>query len=304
MDYSIIIPVYNSSSTLNELLLRLTSTMQKYWHEIILVDDGSTDDSWKQLLKLRNNYHDKNIKIIKLKKNFGQHNATMCGLKYAVGNYAITIDDDLQIPPEEIHKLILQSDISSADIVYGVFKVKQQPLHRRLLKKIAFNFINRISPIVVKKSSFRIIHKKIVEHLNKHSTHFLNIDEIAQWYINSISTIEVEHVNRKEGESGYTIFGLIKIAIRTLFNFYEFPLQLITFIGFYTSIFSIFLGIFYLLKKIFFQVGIEGWTSLMVVLLFSTGIIVFSLGIIGKYLLKIISVQNGKPAFIVDIIKE
>ncbi|MFN8284401.1 MAG: glycosyltransferase family 2 protein [Chitinophagales bacterium] len=304
MKYSIIVPVYNSSNTLNELINRICSAMNKYEYEIILVDDGSVDNSWNLLTEIKKSDTKNNIRIIKLAKNYSQQNATMCGLKHAVGDFIVTIDDDLQIPPEEIPKLIEHINTTKDDVVYGIYKDQQQALERSMLKKVAFHLVKKINPLIDKTSSFRILNRNIVNQLTAHSAHFINIDEMAQWYTRSISTILVEHIERQNGKSGYTLFGLIKLSVYILFNYYSFPLQLITSIGFYTSLFSVLLGCFYIFKKVFFEVGIEGWTSLMVVLLFSTGIIVFSIGILGKYLLQVISSQHGKPAYTISEIQE
>lgn len=294
IDYSIIIPVYNSSITLKELHSRIVNTMGNLTFEIIFIDDGSIDNSWDEIKNIQLNNQ---IKAIKLSKNYGQHNATLCGLMNCRGKYAVTIDDDLQTPPEEIVKLINKMNETNADVIYGINNNSSNNPIKRILKLLLLLFTNLFYSQKKEASSFRLINRNIIQNISKHKQSIVSIDEVILWYTSNVSNTSVLHNNRKYGKSGYTILSVFTIAFNIFFSFYSFPLKLIVTIGFYTSLFSILLGLFYLIKKIFFNVSIEGWTSLIVSILFSTGIIVFSLGIIGRYVLQILSNQYQKPGF-------
>lgn len=289
--------------TLHELTERIFLTMKDYDFEIILVDDFSVDNSWNTLLNIKQNNTTQNIILVKLSKNFGQQSATLCGISYASGDYVITIDDDLQTPPEEINKLIHYNEEKNIDVLYGIYKIQQHSFLRSKLKEIGFSIMKKINPQIGNTSSFRLINKQIVDYLKKPYTHIVNIDEVIQWYTHSIDTIDVIHHERKEGKSNYNLFNLVKLAFSSLFQYYTIPLHIISSLGLYISASSMLLAIYYIIKKFLFRVSIEGWTSLMVVLLFSTGIIVFSLGVIGKYLFQILNTQNGKPPYIVKDVK-
>lgn len=304
MDYTIVVPVYNSMHTLQELINRICITLHSYTFEIILVDDASIDDSWKALqeLKLQNVSH--NIVLVKLVKNVGQHCTTLCGITQASADCVITIDDDLQIPPEEIIKLITYHQQNKNDVVYGIYNEQQQSFIRNNLRTLAYTSLKPFNSFMGKASSFRLINRWMINNLSKHSNSFVNIDETIQWYSKNIGMINVKHVERKDGQSGYNLWSLSKLVFNTIFNYYSFPLQFIIYIGFYISLGSILLATFYILKKLLFQVSVEGWTTLIVALLFSTGIIVFCLGIIGRYLVQIITIQNGKPPYVISDIQK
>jgi glycosyltransferase involved in cell wall biosynthesis len=294
IEYSIIIPVHNSSLTLKELHNRIVKTMSGYNYEVIFIDDGSIDNSWKIIKEIQQDYP---VKGYKLSKNYGQHNATMCGLINCKGNFAVTIDDDLQTPPEEIIKLINKINYTNSDIIYGINKNSDNNLIKSILKKILLFFTKIFFSKKREASSFRLINKNIIHNISQHRQSIVSIDEVILWYTANISNTDVEHKVRKHGKSGYSILSIFSIAFNVFFSFYSFPLKFIVTIGFYTSLCSTLLGLFYLIKKIFFNVSIEGWTSLIVSILFSTGIIVFSLGIIGRYVLQILSNQHEKPGF-------
>lgn len=294
IEYSVIIPVYNSSHTLKELYNRIVKTLSEYTFEVIFVDDGSTDNSWETIKEIQKEF---SATGYRLSKNYGQHNATLCGLINCSGKYAVTIDDDLQTPPEEIKKLIVAMNAINTDVIYGVYHNQKQKILKSTLRKTLMYLTNIFYSKKKEASSFRLINNNIILCISKHNQSIISIDEIILWYTDKISNIEVQHFARKHGESGYSVLSLSKIAFSVLFSYYSFPLNLIISIGFYTSIFSISLGLFYLIKKIFFNVSIEGWTSLIVSILFSTGLIVFSLGITGRYVLQILSNQYKKPGY-------
>jgi polyisoprenyl-phosphate glycosyltransferase len=294
--YSVIIPVYNSAATLAELSERVHAVMKSQGSfELVLVDDGSTDESWSKLKELKEkNPH--TIRIVRLSKNFGQHNAITCGFTLSKGEHAITMDDDLQHPPEEIPKLIAKLKETDADVVYGIPKTRRHSAFRA-----AGSYFTRRSSKMMKGntegSSFRIIRKNVVEQVSSHHNNaMIFIDEILSWYTSLISTVDVEHHARKHGKSGYTNFGLIRLYFDILVNHSAAPLKLMTWVGFLSSIVTLLLGIVFIMRKFLMKVPI-GFTAQIVAILFSASILMMCMGIVGQYLYKLFLLQNRKPNF-------
>ncbi len=300
LDYSVVVPVHNSDETLEELFLRLSAVFTKLGNsfEVIFVEDGSIDNSWEILTKIKHEFPEL-TKIIKLNKNFGQHNATMCGFTFAKGDKIITIDDDLQNPPEEIPKLIASHKSNSSDVTYGIYSKKQHTFARNIMSK----GVQKSSKVFMKGkgkgSSFRIINIKIIKKILDHNISFIFIDEVLQWYTNKISFVDVEHKKRMYNKSGYSSIKLFNIGANLIYYYTNIPLKLMVYGGMIISVLSFILGIKYFIQKLFYDVP-AGYTSIIVAVLFSTGIIVFSLGIIGGYLSRIQLVQNKKPPFHIE----
>ncbi len=208
LTYSIIIPVYNSGQMLEELFMRIQKILPGDF-EIIFVDDKSADNSWAILKKLKAE-NSSLVKIIRLTKNYGQHNATLCGLQHATGEMIITMDDDLQHPPEEIPKLISTQQEQHADLVYGV-NPSGQPLLRRIPSSILKWFTKNILKRNNDWSAFRLMTKKLGDQLAKHEQGFFILDHSALSFTNKISFTKIESAKRKKGKSGYTLGKLLAL---------------------------------------------------------------------------------------------
>ncbi|MBS3811941.1 MAG: glycosyltransferase family 2 protein [Halanaerobiales bacterium] len=218
---SVVIPVYNSYNSLDELYKRLTKTLHLKIssYEIIMVDDGSQDDSFAKMLELRKK--DERIKLIGLTKNFGQQNALMCGFHYCSGKYIVTIDDDLQHSPHDILNLLTEIK-KGYDIVYGIPTGRQQLFYRRwgsYLTDKVFNLItNKSSDIRV--SSFRILNKKLLKEIIKDKRSFVYLSAIILNKTDNIANIKIEHEDRKYGDSNYNIIKLIRLFLN-LYIYYS-----------------------------------------------------------------------------------
>ncbi len=300
IDYSVVVPVYNSEETLVELFKRLSDVFSslKATYEVIFVEDCGTDNSWDIVEKLKNDYSD-NIVAIKLNKNFGQHNATMCGFAFAKGENIITIDDDLQIPPEEIVKLIDTFNSNNSDITYGIFTKKQHDFSRNVLSSAVKKSNKLFMKGNGKGSSFRMISSRIIKKIVQHNITFIFIDEIIQWYTNKISFVNVKHQKREHNKSGYNSIKLFKLAMNLTYYYTNFPLKMMVYGGMIISFISFLMAVKFIIQKLYFDVPL-GYTSMIVAILFSTSIIVFSLGVIGGYLSRIQVTQNKKPQFDID----
>lgn len=297
---SIVIPVFNSAESLDELFQRIDLTLKDlYNYQLILVDDGSTDNSWEIIEDLKKKHSEK-IFAIKFAKNFGQHNAILCGFKYCSGDIVITMDDDLQHPPEEIPKLLLKYEETDADIVYGIPLNKQHTSTRKAASYVVSSSSEHSTKDVKQGSSFRLIKREIVTELtNNYYYNFLYLDAVLNWYTGQIATVTVEHHPRKNGKSGYTILKLISIYFNILVNYSAGPLKSMTYIGLTISVFSFFAGTYFIWKKITHNVPL-GYTSIIVSVLFSTGLILCCLGIVLQYLYKLYMIQNKRPLYFIQ----
>ncbi len=295
--YSIIIPVFNSEASLVELNERIHKVFAEINQsfEIIYVEDGAKDRSW-EILRVLHREQKETVKAIKLSKNYGQHNAIFCGLSFAQGEYVITIDDDLQIPPEEIKKLILKYQETEADLVYGFFKKKKHNPVRNLGSKFLKKASKAINDTQGEGSSFKLFTKKLAQQILSHHQNFVYIDELFLWYTEDIAYVEVEHLKRQDSKSGYSFSKLFKLFFNITIYYTAVPLKIMTFTGLISSIISFIVGIRFIARWMMFDVPL-GYTSIIVAVLFSTSLILFSLGIIGEYLNRLYIVQNKKPPY-------
>ncbi|RLD81815.1 MAG: glycosyltransferase [Bacteroidetes bacterium] len=296
--YSVIVPVFNSEDTLEELFARSKVVFEQLdaTFEFIFVEDCGRDDSWSVLQKIKKE-NPELVTVIKLHRNYGQHNASICGFGFARGEMIITIDDDLQHPPEEIPKLIEKQKENDADIVYGIFRKKQHSKVRNAGSRSVKATSKMLLEGTGKGSSFRLIKKDIIEKLLEHTIHFVFIDQLLLWHTNDIDFVEVEHHKRKIKKSGYTTRKLFSVVSDLTYFYTNIPLKLMVWGGLVMSLVFFLFGLRFILQKWLFNVTVPGYTSTIVAILFSTGIIVFSLGIIGGYLSRIYMVQSKKPPF-------
>ena len=230
--FSVVIPVYNSEESLEELCRRIHSVFDllKESYEIILVDDSSKDNSWNVMNSLRDK--NSNIKIVQLMSNFGQHNAILCGLSYITGKYVITMDDDLQNPPEEIPKLI--DEIKNGyDAVIGALEKKQDTMIKNAASR-AIRFLMRkifTMPADLKLSSFRIMTSEIANEIKNIKTPYPFIGGMMLSLTQKVTNVTVKHEKRIYGTSTYNYGKLINLAFNLIINYTSLPLKMLTFIG-------------------------------------------------------------------------
>ncbi len=296
---SVVIPVFNSENAIPELIQRLIKTfktLKEHTLEIVMVNDGSTDNSWAVLLQEKQKYPEV-IKAINLTKNYGQHNAILCGFNFCVGNYIVTMDDDLQHIPEEIIKLIEKQQETDADITYGIYQTKQHSMIRNFASSVVRNTSDFKSQNKEGGSSFRLIKKELVNTIiEQHQNHFLFLDAILNWYTGNVKTVQVQHQVREKGRSGYTLFKLFSIYLNVLYYYSTTPLKVIIYGGLLSSIVSFLIGLKFIYKKLMYDVPL-GYTSIIVAIMFSTSLVLFCLGIIGNYLYKLYQMQQNKPPY-------
>lgn len=265
-------------------------------YELILVDDGSPDDSWSKIEQLKLNC--KNLHAIQLHKNSGQHKALLCGIEIAKGEWIVTLDDDLQFAPADISILLAKATANSSQLVYGIPEKKQHAFWRNLGSRFVAFIFSRYADMRVGGSSFKLIHRSLTEKLISHNHPFLFIDEVLQWHAINITRVKVSHVERAQGKSNYTFWKLLRLGLKYLISYTTFPLRFISMVGLLSFLICLALIIFFLYQK--YSVGAElGFTALIVSIFMSTGLILFSLGVIGEYLNRLFLLQSGKPTFVI-----
>lgn len=295
-EYSIVVPVFGSADSLEVLQESICGFFEnKYSYEIIYVNDCSPDESWEILKKIKKSSN--LVTIINLSKNFGQHGATMCGFKHAKGKYIITIDDDLEIHPNDIEKLIVSQQKTHSDLVYGVYP----KLNQSFLRKVLTSIYKLLSKVEGKKkgkgSSFRLLTNGLAKKLSDNHKQFVFIDELCLWYTSKIDFIDIEPNKNFIDKKRYTIFSLFSLTANVILFSSTFPLKLVTRIGISLSVVNFLIGMFYLYKKIFLKTQVDGYTSLIVSIMFSTGLIIFSIGIIAQYLTQVLKAINNSPSY-------
>lgn len=297
IDFSVIVPVFNSQHTLVELFSRTAETFGRLnlSFEVIFVEDGGSDQSWEVIQQLKNQFTEQII-AVKLSKNYGQHNAIFCGMGFASGNFIITLDDDLQIPPEEIEKLILAYTEKESDLVYGYFKRKKHSFIRNIASRFVKKGAKKVLDAPGEGSSFKMIKAELVKKILTHPQEFVFIDELLLWYTDDVAFCEVRHEKRQSGKSGYSKLKLFRLFTNLVIYYTTVPLKMMTIVGFLTSFFAFGFAIYRIYRKMNFNVPL-GYTSIIVTILISTGILLFSMGILGEYLNRIYKVQNRKPPF-------
>ncbi len=297
--YSVVVPVFNSEESL-AILFEKTKTFfnnNQLDFEMIFVHDGGDDNSWDIISTIKKD-NPGIVTGIDLVRNFGQHKATFCGFHYAKGDFIITIDDDLQVDPAEIGKLIASQQQHSADLVYGIYPHKKHSALRNAGSATIKKTSKKLLKAPGKGSSFRLIKKEIVNKMLTYNHRTIFIDELVLWYTGNIAFVEVEHNPRPYKQSGYNIFKLTALSLKILFYSTVIPLKAMIYGGFVASLVSMGFGIYHIYRKVFFKVPL-GYTSVIVTVFFSTSILLFSLGIIGEYMRRVYEGQNRKEPFLI-----
>jgi len=297
---SVVIPVYRSEATLAPLTQRLLAVLNLLVpdHEVIFVDDGSPDDSWQVLRELQAAHPDR-IVAVQLMRNFGQQNAQMCGFRHARGDYIVTMDDDLQHPPEEIPKLLQKIELGGFDLVYGVYGDKQHSGWRNAGSALINAFYRMTFRNRVMVTSFRIIRSELVRSILSYDLNFTFIDGLLAWNTQRIGEVAVEHRPRTVGRSGYNPFKLMTLAFNLLTNFSLLPLQIVSLVGFVTAAGGILAAIFYLFEYVTGGIKVLGYASIMIAMLVLGGVQLLALGIMGEYLGRLHLNVNRKPQHVV-----
>lgn len=298
---SIVSPVYRAEKILPILVSEINLVMERIGedYEIILVDDRSPDNSW-EVMKVLSSQNPK-IKSIRLSRNFGQHSAIFAGLTKTKGDWVVVMDCDMQDQPKEIAKLYKKA-LEGYDIVLGQRENRKDKFLKKLSSKLFYKVFNYLSGANFDNNvaNFGIYHQKTIKSI-------LNIQDYVKFFslfINWIGfksvSIPIEHGEREEGKSTYSVGRLFKQAFNVIISFSDKPLRLFINFGLSISILSFVLGIYYLYLSITHKITQPGFSSLILSIWFLSGIIISCIGIVGVYLGKTFDQAKGRPTFIID----
>ncbi|HEY8600374.1 MAG TPA: glycosyltransferase family 2 protein [Thermomicrobiales bacterium] len=297
---SVVVPVYNSADTLGVLLRRLTAVLVSLGrpYELILVNDGSTDSSWETICDLRMHYH--HLRGINLMRNYGQHNALLCGVQEAVYDVIVTLDDDLQNPPEEI-PVLLQKLATGYDVVYGIPQREQHGVWRDLASRMTKLALQSAMGAETARnvSAFRVFRTQLRDAFARYQSPFVSIDVLLTWGTTRFTAVPVQHDPRRVGTSNYTFRKLVTHALSMMTGFSTLPLQLASLVGFTFTVFGLLVLLYVLGRYALLGGSVPGFPFLASVIAIFSGAQMFALGIIGEYLARMHVRMMERPVYTV-----
>ncbi len=297
---SVLIPVLNEEESLPELNERIVRVMEgmKKPYEIIYINDGSTDST--PILLERFHKENKNIKIVEFNRNYGQHMALFGGFEYAQGEIIITIDADLQNPPEEIPKLVSKME-EGYEVVGTYRKDRKDSIFRTIPSYIVNKITARLVGVRLRDYGcmLRAYRNNIVEYMKMCPESSSFIPALANTFAKKIVEIEVGHEERKKGKTKYSIMKLFQLNFDLMTNFSLLPIQFIGMVGILISLLGVSFAIFLFIRRLIVGPESEGLFTLFAILFFFIGIQILALGIIGEYIGRIYQEVRRRPRFIV-----
>ena len=296
---SVVTPVYNGETSIAELCRRLSEVLPQIAaeYEIILVNDGSRDRSWDVISELSSRFV--TVRGLNLMRNYGQHNALLCGIRAAKFNVIVTMDDDLQQPPEEIPRLLEQLE-QGFDVVYGAPKEERHGFMRALASRITRLALGSAIGMDLAKnvSTFRVFRTQLREAFAGYQTPFVSIDVLLTWATTRFTAVRVAFQPRYSGSSTYTFTKLVRHALDMMTGFSTAPLQLASLIGFACTLFG--LAVFlYVFTRYCVEGSVPGFPFLASIIAIFSGAQLFALGVIGEYLARIHFRTMNRPVYVV-----
>jgi glycosyltransferase involved in cell wall biosynthesis len=298
---SIVIPVYNESSLIDELVKRVKTNVKLITedYEIIIVDDGSQDNTWNSI---ENEAKSENrIKGIKFSRNFGHHYAITAGLHNSIGEWVVVMDGDLQDRPEVIPDLYNKAQ-EGFDVVFVSRQNRPEKLYYRIAQKIFYWILRSLSGLDFdsRQANFSIINKKVVDAFKKFPENARFYGSTIKWLGFNRSFILADHGVRHSGKPSYTIRKRFKLASDIILSFSERPLKVAVTFGLVVTLSSIIMSIWLIIGALNFNFSVLGWPSIMSSIFFLGGSILTVLGIIGIYLGRVFNQVKSRPLYIID----
>ncbi len=296
--YSVVIPVFNSEAVVAETVRQVTEVFEEaaLRHEIVLVNDGSTDKSWaviSDLARVR-----PNVVALNLLKNYGQHHANLAGFMEARGDYVITMDDDLQNPPDQA-LLLIDAAMEGHDVVFGRFVRKRAAGYRQLGSKVISMINRRVfgQPDDLAVSNYRILRRDVVDRICASRTAHPYVTGQALLFSNNPGDVPVRHEARTVGSSGYTLPRILRLVLTIMFSYSSYPLRAAAVAGFLLSIASFLLGAFYLVRGFVHHSAAPGFSTLVVLLAVFNGFIIAMLSMLGEYVVRTLNAVSVQQSF-------
>ena len=298
---SVVIPVYNEGQVLEGLFHRLIPVMEGLGrdYEIVMVDDGSTDNSLDILVQ----HAGKGIKVVELTRNYGQHAAVFAGFKSSTGEIIITMDADLQNPPEEIPRIVELMDQGGHEVVGTIRKIRKDSQFRKVASKIINAVTRRITGVHLRDwgCMLRGYSRQVVENMVNSEEYSTFIPALATSFAKDVIEIEVGHEDRSAGQSKYSLTRLISLQFDLVTAFSDFPLKFMLYLGFLMALFGISFGLLLIVARFYFgaQWAVQGVFTLFAILFFLVGTQFLALGVMGEYVGRIYRQVKKRPSFVV-----
>ena len=290
--------MFNSGATVDRLVERLLEVLGRRGQsfEIILINDGSHDDGWARIEQAARRWE--TVRGIDLMRNYGQHNALLCGIRAARHELVVTMDDDLQHPPEEIPRLLEALD-EGVDVVYGVpARVRHGWLRTAASRLTTLALQNAMGvQAAADTSAFRAFRTSLREAFADHQSPFLSIDVLLSWGTTRFAGVEVLHEPRRAGSSTYSARALVRHAFNMLTGYSALPLKLATLVGFTFTVLGVGVAVFVLANYVIGGGGVQGFTFLAAIIAIFAGAQLFAIGIIGEYLARIHFRVMDRPTY-------
>lgn len=300
-EISVVIPVFNEEDNLRELGERLIRTLTGMGrpYEIIFVDDGSTDGSW-EILRDLNGHYPQNIRALQFHRNFGQHQAIFAGFQAARGKVMVTLDADLQNPPEEIPRLVAKID-EGFDTVGGWRENRQDSIFRRLPSQLVNNVMSRVTGVKLRDYGcmLRAYRREVVDSINQCQESSSFIPALANLFSQRVAEIPVGHAERERGKSKYGVIKLLRLNFDLMTGFSNLPIHLVGFTGVAIALLGFFLGLFLFIRRVFVGPEVEGVFTLFAILFVFVGLNTLGLALIGEYVGRIYREVRGRPRFVI-----
>ncbi|MBJ6751330.1 glycosyltransferase [Geomonas anaerohicana] len=297
---SIVVPVYNEEGNLDNLMQRLYPVLAGMGRpfEIIFTDDGSRDRSLEILKRLAHHYPE--VRVIEFNGNFGQHMAIMAAFEISRGEIVVTLDADLQNPPEEIPKLVAEME-NGHDVVGTIRQNRQDSVFRKSASRLVNITTRKMTGMKMTDYGcmLRAYHRNVVNNINRCGEASTFIPALAQTFASSPSEIEVAHAERSEGESKYSFYKLIRLNFDLMTGFSVVPLQLFALTGIVTALGALAFALFLLIRRFVVGAEVEGVFTLFAILFFFIGITIFGIGIVGEYVGRIYQEVRRRPRYVV-----
>lgn len=300
LNLSVVIPVYNSAASLDALVSELARVLPTVaeTYEVILVNDGSPDNSWQIILGLTQRYPF--VRGIHLRRNYGQHNALLCGIRAARHDIIVTMDDDLQHPPSEMPKLVdaLQPDY---DLVYGAPPALPHSFWRNALSRLTKLVLARTTGIasIRHMDAYRAFRAELRDAFAEYASPNLQLDVLLTWGTNRITWVEVAHHPRRHGRSNYDAWRLVNQLMLLLTGYSVTPLRFASILGFGFTLFGLGLLVYVLGRTLFFGGSIPGFPFLASTIVIFSGAQLFALGIMGEYLARMFNRLTERPTYVI-----
>lgn len=297
---SIVIPVYNGANTIGPLTDRLIADLGGRQMQIVLVNDGSRDNSHDACLRIFEKYPAV-VTYLRLSRNFGEHNAVMAGLNHATGDYVVIMDDDFQNPPEEVLRLVDEAESHDWDVVYTYYDEKQHSFLRNIGS--AFNgwmanfMLNKPKDLYL--SSFKCLSRFVVREIIKYEGPSPYIDGLVLSLTDNIGRVKVRHDRRAEGRSNYTVHKLLMLWLSMFVNFSVTPLRVSFYVGVIVSFVAGILAVLAVVEKLLHPDLPPGWASLAALILLFSGLQLCVLGLVGEYVGRALLNTNRLPQYVV-----